>query len=142
MLEIAPRSRIEKELTNCSNCSRLGSKTSPKYIHVTYIILYADRVKFFSERTFWNVICPNVICQFFLRPRFRSDFHHCGYKGCVRLCSHCCRCRSFTPSAKTTAAQFVVRLHRDISYLRSYLESPAQDALLAVLHKRTFGYST
>jgi len=43
----------------------------------------------------------------------------------------------FTPSTKVTAAQFVVRLRRDIAYLRSYLGSPAQDALLAVLHKQT-----
>jgi len=59
------------------------------------------------------------------------------FKGCIRLCIDCSWCRSFTPSAKAIVAQFTVRLRRDISYLRSYLGSPAQNALLAVLHKRT-----
>ena len=57
--------------------------------------------------------------------------------GCIRLRSGYRRCRSFTPSAKATAAQFLVRLRRNVSHLRSYLRGPALDALLAVLRKRT-----
>ena len=57
-------------------------------------------------------------------------------KGCIRLCdcrSDCRKCRLFILPANATAAQFVIRLRRDVYHLRSYLEGPAQDALLAVL---------
>jgi len=56
-------------------------------------------------------------------------------KGCIRLRSDYRRCRSFIPPAKATAAQFVVRLRRNVSHLRSYFGGPALDALLAVLRK-------
>jgi len=48
-----------------------------------------------------NLVLHRIRCKLMLRCKL-------GY---------CCRCRSFTLSAKTTAAQFVVCLRRDISYL-------------------------